>query len=602
MADDKIFTINTQKSMVDCENAFKSKDIVRAFSIYNDLDIEDQRMLLPQVASFYASVMNAYYEYGCLMRMIAYPKSHRVDPLTILSRISKFMVPLAGENYLDYYQKLVEKNFGVKFDIPLSPKKLIDMLTEKQNEKKKPFKLIFGDDGGEYYYKQAIECMSCGDTSGAKANLKQIKKEDSFYLDAQKYLAFILQTEGHPADAIKFLKRVIKENPNDKEALKRIESIVRDYNELADEVQDFLLSQKFSEDNTEANILIAKILMDKKEWHKAIESLEKVKDINMYSEFYLKLLSDAYLEVGEIEKCKNTLKSVMIIYPKNVRARYRLKSLELGKSKGVNNDGDYSEVKQMTIEANNFLEKTTEEDFRKLNLTELVYYFRTICYYGNDLNFKKACLIMLSVPKMREVLLDSLLEIETNEKQKEIIFSTLVQLKLVDKVNVLIFGKLKTVLVKYPKNLFNDKYTKELIKNTNVVRGKDASWQLYVANAYSQALTVRVFDEGKLSSFHKNAEIVVDGLSKLSEEQKMLFGNLDNLVFAMCLADDEKYLFRKTSFVSINQSVRQTIHLYIHMFKGDYDNLKDELGDNIEKNINNIIDNKIDNNTDNDND
>ncbi len=567
MADEKIFTINVQKNIEDCRKAFKSKNILKAFSIYNDLTVEDQRMLLPDVASFYASVMDAYYEYGCLMRMIAYPKSHRVDPIVIMHRLSKFVVPLAGNDYLGYYQRLIEKTFGVKFDVPLSTKELMDFLSE--NESKKPnFELILGKDGGEYFYHKAIECVGAGDIKGAKANLKEIKKEDSFYINAQKYLAFITQNEGNSRETVKILKRVLQLNPNDKEALKRLESVAGDYDDLIDEVCSFLLKLKFDEDNTEANILIAKLLSEKGDWQGVVDSLKKVKDINMYSEHYLMIMAEAYFGLGDLEKCKEYLKSVVTIYPKNVKARYKLRSIELGDLKGLNNYNEFSEVKQMTIEAEKFLDETTEEDFAKLNLTELTYYFRTICYYGSDVTFKKACLVMLTIPKMRNVMMDALLEIETSEKQKEIIFSTLVQLKIADKIPVLIFGKLKTINVKYPKNLFNEQYANELTKKANVVRGKKASFLLYMVNAYSQAFTVRVFEEGKLTTFHKNAEKLVNGLLNLSEEQLALFQNLDNLVFAFCLADDEKYLTKKTSFVTIRTSVRQTISLYLQLFMG----------------------------------
>lgn len=575
MADEKIFTINTQKNINDCRKAFKSKDILKAFSIYNDLSVEKQRMLLPEVASFYASVMDAYYEYGCLMQMIAYPKSHKVDPIVIMHRLSKFIVPLAGNDYLGYYQKLIEKTFDVKFDIPLSTKDLMDFLSE--NETKKPnFGLILGDDGGEYFYHKAMECVSAGDIKGAKANLKEIKKEDRYYLDAQKYLAFITQNEGNARETVKILKRILQIKPNDKEALKRLEGVFREYDDFNEEIYALLSKLKFDENNNEANIFIAKVLMEKDDWQGVIDSLSKVKDVNVFGESYLMLMAEAYYRLGDIEKCKQTLKSVVTIYPKNVRARYKLRSLELGLFKGENNDGDFSEVKQMTIEAERFLDETTEADFLKFNLTELTYYFRTICYYGSDSTFKKACLVMLTIPKMRNVLIDALLEIETSEKQKEIIFSTLVQLKITDKIPVLIFGKLKVINVKYPKNLFNEQYAKELSRKSNVVRKSSVSFLLYMVNAYSQAFTVRVFEEGRLTTFHKNAEKLVNGLYNLSEEQLVIFQNLDNLVFAFCLADDEKYLTRKTSFVTVRKSVRQTIDLFIHLFMDDFKNPKEE--------------------------
>ena len=92
MAEENVIklSLNKDQNIDNCRKAFQERDYVRAFSLYNDLDTDLQRVLLPEVASFYASVFDACGEYGCLMRMIAYPKAHNLDPHIIMKRLKRF--------------------------------------------------------------------------------------------------------------------------------------------------------------------------------------------------------------------------------------------------------------------------------------------------------------------------------------------------------------------------------------------------------------------------------------------------------------------------------------------------------------------------------
>lgn len=173
---------------------------------------------------------------------------------------------------------------------------------------------------------------------------------------------------------------------------------------------------------------------------------------------------------------------------------------------------------------------------------------------------------MLTVPKLRETIFDSLIEIETSEKQKEIILSTIIQLAQADELFIVIYGKLKKISISYPTILYNKSYMQSL-KSLNTVKSSVDNYRAYVINAYAQAYTVRLFDEGDMRNFASNAEIVVNGIIRLKAEQKMLFDNLDNLVFAFCVADDDIYAVSKVMFASIKPETKKEIVELVEQFR-----------------------------------
>ena len=570
MAEDKIEKISGVGNVDACVKAFDEGDYFDAFSIYNTLTIEKQRELLPRVAMFYASVGDAFGEYDALMKMIAYPHSHNLDPYTIMSRMSRFIVPIAGADYLIYYHRLVEKNFGVNFGSDMTDKDILGLISDPPSKPK--LRLAQLGDGGEFDYNQALIYAEDGKNKLAKEKLRGITPNDCYYIEAQKYYAFLLQNEGKIDGAIRSLKKVLQLNPSDEDTIKRLATLAKNYGEKADDIYDFILKLEYDGKKSILPQLKAEILIKRKMWEDAREELNKIEDIAKFSEPYLEMKAKVYFKLGEYDSVKDILKQTIAIYPKNVKARYKLKSLELGSVDGILNlTGQMSDGNQLKQEAMNFLNNTTEKDFLKLNQQELLYYFRTILYYGDDVSLKKISLIMFTNEKIREYLLDSLLEIETNEKQKEIILSTVCQLHITNELYVLVYGKLKKIKISYPKILFNKNYLDGITSPSKTIKKSEGNYLVYLVNGYSQAFTLRVFDEeGSYNKFSRNAEAVVKGILNMPKEDRWIFDNLDNLVFAFCYADCSRYYTNKLMFASTPMKVKSALVELVNMFKLDY--------------------------------
>ncbi len=568
MANDKILKLNTVSSKLlkdECKKAFREANYVTAFSIYNGLNIESKRVLLPEVASFYASVFDACGEFGCLMKMIAYPKSHNLDPQIIMNRIKRFVVPLAGVDFISYYRKLIRRTFGVEIDEKDDFDRIIaDGAVQAKREDKK-LRLLDDEEEGKFYYDQAVLSLNNSSRAEALSLLNLVKPEDKMFIEAQQMYAILAQFDGDIQGATEKCMAILEVEPDNIEALKRLTAIAKDHIEYATKINRFLTTVKFSDSNDDANFALAKIYIENNDFKKAEEALSKIKSIFVYSENYLLMQTRVYEELGKIDECIESLKTLITIFPKNVRSRYKLRCMQQAKEKGVKYSNEF-EMKRMREEIDSFLDETTEEDFKKLNITELIYYFRCICYYSSDITLKKASLVMLTVPKLRETIFDSLIEIETSEKQKEIILSTIIQLAQADELFIVIYGKLKKISISYPTILYNKSYMQSL-KSLNTVKSSVDNYRAYVINAYAQAYTVRLFDEGDMRNFASNAEIVVNGLIRLKAEQKMLFDNLDNLVFAFCVADDDIYAVSKVMFASIKPETKKEIVELVEQFR-----------------------------------
>lgn len=568
MAEEKVvkLSIDNNQNIENCRKAFKESDFVKAFSFYNGLDAKSQRLLLPEVASFYASVFDACGEYGCLMRMISYPESHNLDPHIIMERLKKFVVPLAGNGYISYYEKLIEKIFGVSVENDdLFDRMESRLKKQSEIEKKHALRMLDDENEGDFLYEQAVLSLTDGKKDEALKLLKKIKPDDKKYIDAQHFFSVISQMNGNLEGAVNSSMTVLKIEPNDMESLKRLLSIAKDYSEYKGQINQFLTSLEYGEFNEDAHFALAKIFIENKEFEKAEAKLNLIKSIFVYGENYLQMQARVYEELGKMDECKNALHTLITIYPKNVRSRYKLRCIEIAESNGLKYTSE-NETKRMKEEIELFLKNTSEEDFNKLNRTELEYYFRGICYYASDLSLKKSVLVMLTISKLKDVIFDSLLEIETGEKQKEIILSTIIQLAMARDVFAVVYGKLKKIHVDYPKLLYNKNYL-DALKSPKSIKSSVNNYRAYLINAYAQAFTVRVFDEGKTSKFSKNAETVIKGIQYLDPIDRVLFDNLDNLVFAFCVADCQMYATSKIMFATIDRKTKQRIINLINKFK-----------------------------------
>ena len=569
MAEEKVIklSLNKDQNIDNCRKAFQERDYVRAFSLYNDLDTDLQRVLLPEVASFYASVFDACGEYGCLMRMIAYPKAHNLDPHIIMKRLKRFVVPLAGNGYISYYEKLIEKTFRV----PVCGSDLFSQILEtKLNgeagaNNNASLRMLDDANEGNFFYDQAVLSLAEGNKEEALKLLQQIKSSDKKFIEGQNFTAVISQMNGDIESAVKSSMVVLKIQPDDIEALKRLLSIAKDYTEFKEQINQFLISLEYSEFNDDAHFALAKIFIENKEFKRAEAELNYIKSIFVYSENYLQMQARVYEELGKMDECKTALQTLITIYPKNVRARYKLRCIETAESQGLKYTSE-NETKRMQEEIESFLENTSEDDFCKLNRTELEYYFRSICYYASDLSLKKSVLVMLTISKLKDVIFDSLLEIETGEKQKEIILSTIIQLAMAKDVYAVVYGKLKKIHIDYPKLLYNKDYL-DALKSPKAIKGSVSNYRAYLINAYAQAFTVRVFDEGRITKFSKNAEMVIKGIQFLDPEDRVLFDDLDNLVFAFCVADCQMYATSKVMFVAIDSETKKKIINLVKEFK-----------------------------------
>ena len=569
MAEEKIvkLSIDKNQNIENCRKAFKENNYIKAFSFYNDLDTKSQRVLLPEVASFYASVFDACGEYDCLMRMIAYPETHNLDPHIIMKRLKRFVVPLAGSGYISYYEKLLEKIFGVSVKEDDLFSQIVETKLNHQDmtDEKPALRMLDDENVGNFLYEQAVLSLAEGNKEEALKLLQQIKVDDKRFIDSQHFYAVISQMNGDVDGAVKSSMTVLKIQPNDIEALKRLLSIAKDYSEYKEQINQFLTSLEYSEFNDDAHFALAKIFIGNNEYERAETELQYIKSIFILSENYLQMQARVYEELNKLEECKNTLKTLITIYPKNVRARYKLRCMEIAESNGLKYTSE-NETKRMKEEIESFLENTSEDEFSKLNRTELEYYFRSICYYASDLTLKKSVLVMLTIPKLKDVIFDSLLEIETGEKQKEIILSTIIQLAMEKNIYTVVYGKLKKIHIDYPKILYNKDYLNAL-KSPKLIKNSVNNYRAYLINAYAQAFTVRIFDEGKTNRFSKNAEMVINGFQFLSPEDRVLFDNLDNLVFAFCVADCAIYAKSKVMFIAIDNETKAKIISLINEFK-----------------------------------
>lgn len=548
---DNILTIKTDNDKLVGEMITKAErgDFYSAFVCYSRIDDDKKYLALPFVSGMYSKFNAVNYEVNSLLKLLATPKFKDYNPQALLYRVYNFFNSFMGLEVYEYYEKLLKKNFK---NTPQA------LLLEGETKTNLPFEhLRLVDDGGKFYYEQALICLRAEKLAEANKWLEKIKPKSDYFTRAKNMQSIISLMMGDLDTAERVCTEAINCGGDNSEALASLMQIAKINPDRKTEIYDKIIAAKPC-GKLSAKLVVADCYLERGEVDKAIETLEQVASDSRYEEAFLDKISNAYLVLGNKEMAEKYLKILVSIYDHNFRARYLLKNISSNKSVMTQSMLTPGKLK---AEINKFFSLSSEE-FYALTTKDLLYYFCIAKFYAGAERFKQLCLVYLSAPKSTAVLMDGLIDVETSEKYRQILLSTIIQAGVKGKFYCLVIGKLTEIEIDYPKTLYNEYIMSEVnLSNIDEKLIKDITFITHLINCFSQAFTLCLYSGLNTKQFGQVSEALSKKLLLLPDDGREKFSSIDACVFAFCYAFNKEFITAKYDglFADISHETRAEV-------------------------------------------
>lgn len=148
-----------------------------------------------------------------------------------------------------------------------------------------------------------------------RAALRGLSPRDPLYLTTCAELSQAYRRQGNVEKAIRILRKVVRESPENPLYHLQLAYLYRDNGQLKAATREARMARKLDPEMLEADILLAEILIEKDEIEKALLILLEVLERCPRHPQALDLLATAYLSSGEPETALNILEELSQIMP-----------------------------------------------------------------------------------------------------------------------------------------------------------------------------------------------------------------------------------------------------------------------------------------------
>lgn len=165
------------------------------------------------------------------------------------------------------------------------------------------------------------------DFAGARTALEDVLKEQPNSIPARLNLAKIAVLQNKPAEAEQALNEVLKQNPANEQALSGLLSILITDGRLNKAVSVVEAARAAAPANNNLTVALSDLYLRQREPKKALELLEKAQKGQLPSPLLLAALVRAQTAAGQADGAEVSLRKVLAIDPRSIRARRTLADL-----------------------------------------------------------------------------------------------------------------------------------------------------------------------------------------------------------------------------------------------------------------------------------
>lgn len=436
------FVKNRSKKPEDVEKLFAKGNYYDAFYELDGLEEKEKIKMLPVLADAYAKLGKFDYEASALVGLLIHDDFNKVDRQIIAIRLGEYYSYRGQHLRLDgaqvsKVQMSIKQNMKKNQRKVSEPDNLISFSKSKfENEEKlvlpinkdanecKMFKmqrpLI---DGGEFFIDRATTLALAKKYNEAIEVLKKVSEGDPNYFDVQKLLVAIYVDSGNIDEAVNISFEVLKTNPNEFICIFALRLSFIASNRV-DEIYDFM--RKLDGVNKlYAVTLKAEALVNEFECEKALEVLNVLGSPDKYNEEVLRLKAICYdiLENRVFEE--QILKELVTIYPKNVKARFLLSTIQRGENYSALLLSNDATTEVLMVELECFI-RNLDKNILDMSPEELNYYFRLALKYLDEDRIGICANAYLKNEKSRKVMFDLLIDMDVDDFKKMKVIEELV--------------------------------------------------------------------------------------------------------------------------------------------------------------------------------
>lgn len=542
------FVKNRSKNQEDVADLFAKGNYYDAFYEYGELEEKEKIKMLPVLADAYAKLGKFDYEASVLVGLLIYDDFNKVDRQIIAIRLGEYYsyrgqhLRLEGaegskiqmsikQNAKKRRGKDNEPNNLIAFSKPnIEEVSEFALPTEKDMNECKMFKmqrpLI---DASEFFIDRATTLALSKRYKEAIEVLKKVGEDDSNYLDVQKLLVAIYVDAGNIDEAVNISFKVLKENPNEFICIFALRLSFIASNRI-EEIYKFMRDLE-GVNKLHSATLKAEALVNEFECEKALEVLKVLESPDKYNEEVLRLKTICYdmLEKRDLEE--QSLKELVTIYPKNVKARFLLSTLQRGEHYTALLLSNDSSIEVLIVELECFV-RNLDKNLQEMSSEELLYNFRLALKYLDNDRLGVCTNAYFKNEKTRKIIFDLLIDMDIDDFKKMKVIEELIQIAPETECFTLINGMLKKL------QLVSFKYLLEELKSragadNELITDIDFIHKIKIGYAKAFVLSLCLNIDGSLI-IEKSIDLILS-CTREYDKTKEIVENPKYLALCICL-------------------------------------------------------------------
>ena len=443
------------------EGLFKKGRYYDAFYKLKRLDKNEQIKFLPLMAEAYARLKKSDYEANELLKLLI-----NSDGMLSGDGLDKRVIALRLSEYYSYKgEKLQRLSFSYGSESNNKPnrkqtsqkqktgnlikfvQKASSVNTENNVNENLPNCKIYkktsvARDFGEYICERATQLAISGKYDEAIQALNKVGKNSPSYYDARNVLIAVYIDSGKVYEASNVAIELLKERPNEFIVLFAINTALN----ISVNEERILDELRKIEGKTEAqcSVLRANAFGKRGEFDRAIEILDSLDDTEQYIIDVLRVKAICYAGLKDRENEEKTLKQIITIYPKDVKARCVLHKIQKGEHVGAELLGQDDIIDCLMNEFKEFYENRLEQlEEQNFSIEELMYFYELCLRFGSAEVIENCTDKYLKCKDCIEVICDALIDLNLDDFKKLVIVERMVLSKIDGEYFSLINGMMK---------------------------------------------------------------------------------------------------------------------------------------------------------------